>query len=497
MITIKLQPQQLEPTYNPILIVATSSRQNLDNYLMIADLTVRGVTVSRLKVQENPNNVFLFDLHKYIEREISYDFNPNSLGWSIATQSAATYSVSLGDEWRPTWNFIDNFFLPGSKLGFIGTQSPDGFATGSQIIVTQTSPFTFSQYNGLALIEAIIATSSPAPGFTGSHWIIETNKLFLGNTPANGGQITLAQFEKSQALGLTSVSGKWAFNGVRTFLEDIDWNGAEYTAGTYSGGTSSFLTEAPEGWLVPTDGRMWLHTYNPNSTEYSASLEVVTNTGTFRLTNGFTSPSALNNQSNLMVGCGPYQLGFTSSFTVVSGGFPIINSNTKEYKVFVRGASGATILKEKTFKIDTKCAPYEKVQLIFLDALGSFIPYGFKLKKREMVQMNRVHWGQHYGRYASSTNNFKYNTWDRGKTTLDTQLTEMWQLTTDWLNQSQSDYMVKLLASPEVYYIDESGVAIAVSISNNETERKKVINDQVINYTFNIELSQKNSTQRG
>lgn len=500
MISIALQPQLNEPTYNPIIIVATSSRQNLENYLMIADLEVNGATVSRLKVQENPDGVFLFDIHKHIERFISYDFNPLSTGWSIATQSAATYSISFGEEWRPEWKFEDNFFLPGSKLGFIGTQSvpPDGFGTGSQIVVTQTPPFTFSQYNGLTGIVQIIATQSPIPGYTGSHWIIETGKTFLGNTPKNGGKIQLAGFQKATELGLTSISGKWAFNGVRTFLQDIDWNVNQYKAGsTWSGGTASFLTEAPEGWIVPTDGRMWLHQFNNNSAEYTASVEVVTSGGTYRLTNPFTIPSISNRQPHLHIGCGPYQLGFTSSWTLVSGTFPIIASGIDEYTVSLRGQSGATIVAPKTFKIDRKCAPYEKVQLIFLDALGSFIPYGFKLKKREMVQMARTSWGQHYGRYPGQGSNWTYKTWDRGKTTLDTQVTEMWQVTTDFMTQSNGDFMVKLLQSPEVYYLDESGVTQAVNITSTEVERKKVINDQLINWTITFELSQKNSTQRG
>jgi hypothetical protein len=501
MITLALQPQELEPTYNPIIIVATSSKQDEKNYLMIGDLTVRGVTVSRLRVQENPDGVFLFDLHKHIEREISGDFNPVSTGWSPATQSAATYSLSLGDQWRPEWTFEDNFFLPGAKLGFIGTQSepPDGFATGSQIIVTQTAPFTFSQYNGLATIVAIIATQSPIPGYTGSHWIIETNKTFLGSTPKNGGVITLAGFQTAIDTGVISTTNSlWAFNGVRTFLEDISWNYLDYRAGsTTSAGTASFLTDAPESWTVPNDGRMWLLTFNPNSTEYSASLEVITNRGHFRLANTFISPSPTNNQPHLNVGCGPWHLGQTSSFTIVTGSFPIFDSTTTEYRVFVRGQSGATIIKPKTFKIDRKCAPYEKVQLVFLDALGSYIPYGFKMKKRENLQMSRQSWGQHYGRYPKSSNYWQYNSFDRGKTTLDTVVTEIWQLTTDWLSNTDSEFMVKLLQSPDVYYIDEVGTTLAVNITNTEVERKKTLNDQIINYTITVELSQKNSSQRG
>jgi len=497
MITPLVKPQEIEPVYNPIIITATSSRQNLDNYLMIGDIYVDGVNVQTLKVAQSPSGIFLFDLHKHIEREISYDFQPDALGWQIATQSAASYSVIFSEEWRPQWAFFDNFFLPGSKLGFIGTQSsfPDGFATGSQISVAQTEPFTFSQYNGLATIVAIIATSSPSPGFTGNHWIIETNKTFLGNTPVNGGTISLASFDKATATGLTAVGENeslWAFNGVNDFLSELSWTSSAYRAGlTTSTGTASFLTRVPDNWRLSLDGRMFLLTFNPTANS-SNSLEVETNKGVFRLTNTHTSPSLTNKENFLHVGCGPWHLGQTSSFTVVSGSFPIIDSDTKEYKVWVRNPSGTTIIAEKTFKLDRRCASYETTQLIFLDSLGSFIPYTFKLKRREYIDMTRTFWGQHYGRYDSQT------TFSRGKTTLDTQVRVRWDLTTDWLqNDIISRYMSDLLKSPEVYYIDEAGVAVAVNILNVETEIKKVINDQIINYDFSIEFSQKNSSQRG
>ena len=503
MITLALTPQKGEPVYNPIILVGTSSRQNLDNYLMIGEIFVDGNKIQTLRVAENPDNQFLFDIHKHVERELGSDFNPNMIGWNRATQSSATYSVSFGEEWRPQWNFFDNFFLPGSTLGFIGTQSsfPDGFATGSQIIVEQTTPFTFSQYNGLATITGIIATSSPAPGYPGNHWIISTNKTWLGNTPPNGGTISLAQFEKAVELGLTSFGGSqsYTWNGVNTFLEEISYDFRDYDLGntTLGGITASFLTDAPDGWVVGTNSRMWLMTFNDNQADFSRHLYVQTNRGTFRMLNGNNTPSYTNKQPFLLVGCGTYHLGLTSSFTIVSGSFPIFDSSTTEYTIWVVGLSGNEISKRKTFKIDHKCAQYSNVQLIFRDNKGSYVPYNFKLKKREYVQMARTSWGQHYGRYAPSSNSWTYRTWDRGQTDLDVQISERFTLTTDWMSDANSLYMVKLLQSSEVYYIDEAGVTQAVNLTVAETERKRVVNDQLVNYVITFVLSQKSNSQRG
>ena len=80
---------------------------------------------------------------------------------------------------------------------------------------------------------------------------------------------------------------------------------------------------------------------------------------------------------------------------------------------------------------------------------------------------------------------------------MDTQITESYTITSDWVNQTTSDYLMTLMESPEVYWINEAGVAVAVSLTVSGTERKQTINDMIINYTINFELSNKNNTQRG
>lgn len=499
-ITINLQPQKLEPTYNPIIIVATSSQQSQDGFLMIGDIYVNGTSVTRMKVQTNPDGFCLFDVHKHIENRISFDFNPNSFGWAPATQSQATYSVHLGEEWRPSWPFVDNFFLSGSVLGFIGTQSnePIGFTAGDTIFIQQNTPFTFSQYNGQATIVQIIATSSPAPGYTGNHWIIETDKTYLGSTPQQGGTISLFGFgtyvdTDVQIIG-TAGNPKWAFNGVRSFLEDIEWDASVYTIG---GSTHSFLTNVPQNWQVGKDSRMWLAVFQENS--LMDRLVIETGGFTYSLINTFTNPQLANKQPMLHVGCGPYQLlNFTSSITPAAGSsFPVLNANTKEYTVYCGDSSLNPLTEPITFKIGDYCSRYQKIQMVFLDKLGSFIPFTFNFASREQKTISKTNYQQVYGQYAPSSQNWTYNTWDRGTKSLDTIVVEQWTVTSDWVNQSTSDFLMTLMESPEVYWINEAGTTIAVNLNVVGTERKQTINDQIINYTITFVVANKNNKQRG
>jgi hypothetical protein len=506
-ITIQKQPQRLQTTYNPLIIVATSSRQAEDGFLMVGDVYANGTYVTRMKVATNPDGYCIFDVHKHIENRISYDFNPIQNGWAPATYSQATYSVLLGEEWRPKWTFFDNFFLPGSKLGFIGLANDNPqpqFSVGDSILVEQTTPFTFSQYNGQATIVGIYATSGLPSPYNGNRWIIEIDKNFLGNTPPNGGTISLFGFRTYIGTNVANVGNtssalnqKRAFNGVNDFLDDITWNYLEYTCGTYSGGTGKFLTNAPDGWKLGTQSRMWLHVYQDDAND-AANLIINTNKGTFSMANTFLTPLNTNYQAVLEVGCGPYQLiSNTASISIVSGSFPIIDNDTKELFLSVRNSGGTQVIETKRFTIDNLCSRYEKVQLVFMDKLGSMVPFIFNYASRETKQIARANYQQHYGQYAPSSQNWTYNTFDRGKKSLDTVVNEVWTVTSDWINQSQSDYLMTLMESPEVYWIKEDGTAIAVSLTVAGTERKQTINDQIINYTITFELSSKSYKQRG
>lgn len=507
MITIQKQPQQLQTTYNPMIIVATSSAQSLDGFLMVGDIYVNGTYVTRMKVATNPDGYCIFDIHKHVENRVDWDFNPNQFGWAPATYSQATYSVLLGEEYRPTWKFFDNVFLPGGILGFIGLQDQNPqpeFSVGNVISVEQNTPITYPQYNGNATITGIFATSGLAAPYNGNRWIISTNKPFLGSSPILGGTISLANFQTYTATNVNNVGNtsslpnqKWAFNGVNTFLDDLNWNSTEYTAGTSSGTTASFLTNVPQNYNLSLDSRMWLHAYQIKND--LTTLKIRTNNGTFSLANSFTSPSLGNKQPLLQVGCGPYQLiTNTASITAAAGStFPIIDNTTKEYTIWCENASNQMTITPITFKIKNYCSRYEKIQMVFMDKLGSMIPFTFNFVSKENKSINRTSYQQHYGQYAPASQNWTYNTWDRGKKSLDTQITEVWTVSSDWVNQSTSDFLMTLMESPEVYWIKEDGITLAVSLTVSSTERKQTINDQIINYTITFEISNKNNTQRG
>lgn len=635
-ITITNSPQLLTPTYNQVLIAATSSNDFEPNFQFVADINVRGNTVSRVKIPVNPEGYGVFDIHRHLQNEITFDFNPNSLYFNTATYSFATYSVSLKEEYRISWDFNDNVFLFGAYVGFIGFGLPP-FSVGEEIDVQQISPATNLSYDGYTVITAITATTSLL-----GNYIIETEKDYLLASSINPGTIYLSNRRLYTTPILASFSNRWIYNGVESFTDFINWNYLDRGA-TWSGdGSGKFLSNVPNVYNITRDSNMWLNLWTDDINKVSRAI-ITTDTNEIEIINDNTS-------QNLQLGAGPNQLQFdtfeigsTASIKTLSrtgyevGQGDMITADDTQYEVKIIGQAidnstlidfnGATFsqnvingpdgsyntafrvdfvdpnitpsngvrtstnswrinseyggsyrvsiwaktdddtskfrfvwvdpltfspeftvsnlswtfcsytfsvnvipttqiiriipklatptpegnysiyfwnlnieditIEPKRFKIIDKCSRYEKIQLLFLDKGGSFIPYTFNMVNRQNKSIERTNYQQRYNRFAPASNNFRYNSWDRGMKTLDIVVSDVWTINSDWVNQTESDFLMTLFESPEVFWYKENGTIVAINITSRDIERKQILNDQVINYTLTFETSIKDMKQNG
>jgi hypothetical protein len=500
-LTLRVVPQELMPTYNQVVIVATSSRQSLSNYQLVTDIWCRGVNVTRMKSPVNPEGYIIVDLHKHLENRISYDFNPGLTAWSVATNSFATYSVDFYDEFREEWEFYDNVYqLVGATayIGFIGaTNGPEpNFDVGDYIYVSQDPGFLVPEYNGAHTITAISLTTS-------NRWIIRTDNRFVQNTPPNPGVITYANYDLTtlpvgtietfmsatgttltQSTTASSFPTKYVFNGVLDFIDFPNWNFDDWDTNTLKWG--KFFTNAPDYYELDIDSYMFLNVYQ-NITNEVGRLRIKTNVGTYSITNSNTNITTNAQNRFLQISCNPkdlYTLGY-------------INSSTTQIEIWCENTSNQKTVYSKYFKISNRCSRYDKMQILFMDKMGSFLPYTFNKVNRENRTIARTNYQQNIGSYASSTQNWRYNSYDRGTKSLDTIVVEQYTLNSDWVNQNTSDYLMELFESPEAYLVRPDGTILAISINVAAVERKQVINEQLINYVLTFELSNKNMQQRG
>jgi len=490
-VTFQKVPQELQPTYNPVIIAGTGSYQTFPNYQMVIGIEARGESIANIKVPVNPDGYVLFDLHRHLENVVTYDFDPDWVGLNIATNSFATYSLSFAEQFRYEWEFYDNAFTFGGFLGFIGlTGAPAPlFNVGDSITVLQDPVPTNIEYNGNAQITGITQS--------GSNYIIITNKPFLQSSPPEGGKIWLSNFELTTVDSGRARETKFVWNGVFNFLDFRNYTENDFIP---SGTTPSrWLTSVPQNWEMDLDDRMWLLAYK-NDNNQQKDLIVQTNNGTYRITSPYSTGVGSNpGYRFISAAVGPWHLiNATSSFTAIgTASFPMIDNNTKEYKVWYRNQILQVDTEVMTFKLKRKCSKYEKIQLVFLDKLGSFIPYTFNMVSRNMKEIEKSKYKQFYGEYPVAADAWNYQTYSRGTKTLDVRVKENWMINSDWVNQETSDFLMELFESPEVYWIKEDGVSLAIHIEVSNIERKQTINDQIINYELMFELAQKDMKQKG
>jgi len=491
-LTLWKVPQELQPTYNQVIIVATSSYQTEVNYQLVSEIWCRGENVTKMKTPVNPEGYVVVDLHKHLENRITFDFNYGATGFQIATQSFASYSVVFYDEFREIYNFIDNQYnLIGATayIGFTSLEEPN-FDIGDEIYVSQDVPYTHASYNGVHTILNITQS--------GPTWSVITDVLFAGNTPVEGGTITLANYglttlpinnltiwENGTATSSTSFPEKYVFNGVLNFEDFITWNYDEWEAtGSSPSSAGKFFTNCPNGFEIDIDGTLYLNMYM-NKTNELRTAKIKTPLGTYSISN---ANYVLSDTTRFQ------QINVSPSWLYNQGW---ISSSGGTIEVWIENNLGYETVAKKTFTITNNCSIYDKQQIIFMDKMGSFVSYTFNKVNRETRSINRTDYQQVYGSYAPSTQNWSYNTWDRGRKTLDTIVLEQWTLNSDWVNQKTSDYLMELFESPEVYWLKPNGNLTAINLTVQSVERKQIINEQLINYVLTFELSNKNMQQRG
>jgi hypothetical protein len=501
-ITIHTQPQQLTPVYNQMIIAVTSSNQSEESFQFVGDIYVAGNLVTRMKVPVNPDGYGVFDIHRHVENEVTYTFTPDSFGWTQAVDSYATYSVEFSEEFRFEWNYYDYIF-DGGSVAYIGVSGgPEPlFNIGDEIFINAENG-TPVEYNGIAEITGI-TQSNLGGAYPWLAWIVDTNKFFSNSGPTLPGTMSLSNF----GLNILSTTGSTGqlevWNGVETFQDFITYDYTDYVPDLVSYGIADWLTNVPQNYKIGTQSQMKLLLFKDATNQQKDFYVKTNNTGTFRITSAYSGSTPLGYDALTQIACGPWdltnngQVGFTSSIVTGTSSLPIFDANTTSYEIWTQNQILQVDTGTLSFQIDTSCSRYEKVQLIFMDKKGSFIPFVFDRVNKENRNISRTNYQQKYGSYAPATQNWGYNSYDRGKKSLDTVVTENYTVHSNWVDQTTSNFLMELYESPQVYWINEDGLTQAINITSTTTERKQTINDQIINYTLTFELSNKNQSQRG
>jgi len=538
-VTKLLETQKFQSVYNEMVCVLTSTNSTQSNFLLAAEIYIGGDTVSTIKQQANPDGYFIFDLHKHIEPYVTYDLDyTNTSVFREIPNSFKGYDVYFFEEYTG-YNGLTLIEIAenGGGTAQVTTSTAHGFSGGETIRISNCDQ---SAYNGVYTIISIPQTTKFIITLTisleaSSGTIFEADAVMSGKTGTNNvlDWVDVPSWDYTDyAFTGTSTDTKFLTSLPTTKFEVTDdtrmwlnfYNGnvgIDYLEVKYYDG-NTFLTSGSSAYSGSSDVvSVGVGPWNLNFIEQIGDIILMYNdNGTVQVTGTInTAYEALDVVTIAGTGMEDGNLTITENHTQLTPPLTFAfdeelstsgdSSTTGTYTTGVYGVyTGATSYTIQlfdlsggtselyTFDVVNDCSKYEVYQFLFIDRGGSLVSTSFNMLSRKNVNLKKTSYKQNTGSFNASNNTYGYNTWDRGKTRLDTTVNERVTVNSDWVNEDISAVIDEMLASPEVYHMNEAGELFAIDILTNTYNVKTRVNDRLFNHTIDFEYSFKNPTQK-
>ena len=433
-ITIKVEPQEYQSTYNEVILVLDSTNKAEDKFQYILDIDVNGVYSSRIKVQSNPDGYGVINISKHLESYVSYNLDlADKEAFKKIVNSYGTYDVAFSEEY-----VLNTAFTSVSDNGGFcqyNYAAPHNFIDEDFVTVSSS---TVPAYDGIQEVTSVPSTTA-----------IVTTEVFsataTGSTVLSNGTVTIIPD------AVTMTGNKFMYNGVLKWVDVPDWDYTDYLID--STGAGKLLTTLPTVSTTDLEDRQTMNLYQNLDNEAKYLQVTSDNRGTFFLDNDF--PIISSSTNFLSIGVGGFDINNAPlSATLASSTPPIIDGETKSYTIKVADlATVAASSEEYTFLVN-HCKPqYEGVRLMYLNRFGSFNSFNFSLASNKQTRVKKTTYKKNYGTYDSVANSYGWASSDRGDTRLDTDISEVYTINSDYITETEGNLIEELIASPEVYHL--------------------------------------------
>jgi len=476
-ISLSGAPYNFSPAYNPNVFYfkSTNTAQPGFRYLVNIYSATTSTLLGQFKVAPRPDdNLGYFDTSRIITNLLSYDFNPLITGSTKAVNSFMSYDFKIGEEYNTQWNFGDYEWQSGTgttlnlvQLHELTDSIAHTYVVGDQINVT-----TANNINGLHTIVAVPNAYKV---------IIDFNYFDVTPTGTIPGSTIYADNRKTQFSNLYNASGYTAFNGTIPFKDFNSYVGSAYTIHQSSPNTTSALTNMPvSGFTCTPEQDLWIN-FGSDSTDIVQQVLHFENSNGDKMQSVYFS--SLNTSGRVtQVPIGPNNLYTTF---LLSGTLPLIKDDTEWYTIRTNSAAHTATTKTYKINIDRRCK-IEDYEIAFLDRKGSFLSYAFQLKTKESGNIKRDSYNQQIG--DLSNGKYSYNSYDKGMTNYNIEVTKKLVLNTNWMNDTMSVLFEELLTSPQTY-VKIDGLYYACTIDDSSFEVQRQANKNLIRQTVTITLS--------
>ena len=258
------------------------------------------------------------------------------------------------------------------------------------------------------------------------------------------------EYGGTEYLNLTSDTGKYVWNGL------FNLYGSETTASyqiTYPSTTPKFLTRVRTRrvTLAQTDYLYFLRGAVGASTEiqvkaYDGAGSLI---ATSQIKNNFTDAGE---KSEFLLRCpaGPDNLNDITAGNLTSGtAGNVIPASTTYYTM--QAIDNGSQLGSEAYRFDVveECSKYETQYLYFLNPLGGFETVRCSMASKDKYNITRKQFKRN--NYTLTGNTYAYDTSKHGLTNYAVEKTREVTLNTNWLNETEFEWLQDLIASPVVF----------------------------------------------
>jgi hypothetical protein len=274
-------------------------------------------------------------------------------------------------------------------------------------------------------------------GSSGAEWVIVLDLPYLAGN-SDGGGTRYSDNRKSRFSNLYDIQDQVVINTALSKKDWLTWNYLDYNMKSGNSGNEKFLTQMYDNYVIREDSTLFLQwlSYDTAGSTNAANIIFENDAGA---TSVYTfSPVQVRNIQ-----------GFDFSPTRIDwGGTEIVTSTTDWYQFTLRDVNDDVLSETKRVYIDRECHSIDRVELLFMDKFGSFIPFQFNGRAVETHNVKRSEYTSYLGGLDTSSDEYSYNLDDGGMGVYNSNYSRSFELQTDYLNTEESLFFHNVIESP-------------------------------------------------
>jgi hypothetical protein len=458
-ITIQQSASQLNLANSDMLWELTSVSSSAAQFQYVCALQNGcGTVLTTIKQQANPSGKGVFNLGRIVRQYLDYDNHALTIGdtgslFNKNSQTAKFFKVAFGEEFGTS--------TTSSVISYSGV----GNATGSAAF-TGSIPYYY-------LINGVLDPNSGDWNWaTGSYFKMEAIP-FTGSFSYN---VALTDAPRSQSIKAADYASISVLNGnlnqSTSSAQDIAF--VEYNV--YSGSiSSSYLFDN-------LNNTNTIYSGGPRTGSISSTFP-----GTIQPCSSSAQPFQTSGSLLLHIGVGPQNLIDNGNVPAITGSWDYYT--VKLYPRAVSSANTSASWDSFTFTRQTDYCEYDGKRFAFINNYGVWDYFNFTLATNQTTALDYGLYKQTFVPYNTTTNNVPYNRERRGTNNYYKNISENFQVYSDWLTQAEADWLGQLFYSPNVY-VQEGTTWLPIIITDTQFQTKTNPRTQKnFNYVVNFTLA--------